>query len=377
MALDPETLEQLLETVQRFVAERLMPLEDRVAEEDAVPLDVVEEMRNLGLFGLSVPEAYGGLGLSMAEEVQVAFLLGGTSPAFRSIIGTNNGIGSQGIVMDGTEEQKRYWLPRLASGEIVNAFCLTEPEAGSAAGSLHTSARREGGDYIIRGTKRFITNGPHAELFTVFARTDPQSKDGRGVSAFLVEADRPGVSRGRRDRKMGQQGAHTCDVIFDDVPVPAANIIGGEAKLGHGFKTAMKVLDRGRLHISAVCVGVAERLIAIPAIGVVIVVMIIYFFLGMVLDSAGMMALTVPIFFPIVTALGVDPLWFGILVVRAMEVAMITPPIGITVYVMSGIAPDIPLQKIFKGIVPFVIADIFHIALLMLFPAIVLFLPNL
>lgn len=377
MALDPETLEQLLETVQRFVAERLMPLEDRVAEEDAVPLDVVEEMRNLGLFGLSVPEAYGGLGLSMAEEVQVAFLLGGTSPAFRSIIGTNNGIGSQGIVMDGTEEQKRYWLPRLASGEIVSAFCLTEPEAGSDAGSLHTSARREGDDYIIRGTKRFITNGPHAELFTVFARTDPQSKDGRGVSAFLVEADRPGISRGRRDRKMGQQGTHTCDVIFDDVPVPAANIIGGEAKLGHGFKTAMKVLDRGRLHISAVCVGVAERLIAIPAIGVVIVVMIIYFFLGMVLDSAGMMALTVPIFFPIVTALGVDPLWFGILVVRAMEVAMITPPIGITVYVMSGIAPDIPLQKIFKGIVPFVIADIFHIALLMLFPAIVLFLPNL
>ncbi|WP_199088858.1 acyl-CoA dehydrogenase family protein [Bosea sp. ASV33] len=262
MALDQDVFDLLLDTVARFVAERLRPLEDEVAETDQVPAGIMDEMRNLGLFGLSIPQDYGGLGLNMAEEVQVAFRLGGTSPAFRSLIGTNNGIGSQGIVIDGTEEQRRSWLPRLASGEIIGSFCLTEPEAGSDAGSLRTIARREGDDYLIRGTKRFITNAPEAGLFTVFARSDLDSRDARGVSAFLVEATAPGITLGANDRKMGQKGTHTCDVNFDDVRVPAANIIGGAARLGQGFKTAMKVLDRGRLHISAVCVGVAERLIA-------------------------------------------------------------------------------------------------------------------
>ena len=261
MALDPETLNQLLDTVSRFVAERLRPIEARVAEEDRIPDEIVAEMRALGLFGLSIPEDYGGLGLTMAEEVQVAFRLGRTSPAFRSLIGTNNGIGSQGIVIDGTAAQKAAWLPRLASGEIIGSFCLTEPEAGSDAGSLRTAARRDGGDFVISGTKRFITNAPEAGLFTVFARTDPSSRDARGVSAFLVEADRPGISLGSPDAKMGQKGAHTADVIFDEVRVPAEAIIGGPERLNQGFRTAMKVLDRGRLHISAVCVGVAERLI--------------------------------------------------------------------------------------------------------------------
>lgn len=262
MALDQDTLQQLLDMVSRFVERRLRPIEEWVAEEDSIPADIVQEMRALGLFGLSIPEAYGGLGLSMSEEAQVAFRLGGTSPAFRSLLGTNNGIGSQGIIIDGTEEQKQTWLPLLASGEVIASFCLTEPEAGSDAGSLRTTARRDGDDFLISGTKRFITNAPGAGLFTVFARTDPASNDSKGVSAFLVEADRPGISLGARDRKMGQKGAHSCDVMFDDVRVPATSIIGGEAKIGQGFKTAMKVLDRGRLHISAVCVGVAERLIA-------------------------------------------------------------------------------------------------------------------
>src|SRR5829696_955578 len=262
MALDRDTLAQLLDTVERFVTERLRPLEERVAEEDRIPPDIVAEMRGLGLFGLSIPEEHGGLGLTMSEEAQVAFRLGRTSPAFRSLIGTNNGIGSQGIVIDGTPEQKAHWLPRMASGEIVGSFCLTEPEAGSDAGSLRTSARRDGNDaYVITGTKRFITNAPSAGLFTVFARTDPQSTDARGVSAFLVAAQTPGITLGAPDKKMGQKGAQTCDVIFEEVRVPADAIIGGPAKEGQGFKTAMKVLDRGRLHISAVCVGVAERLI--------------------------------------------------------------------------------------------------------------------
>jgi acyl-CoA dehydrogenase len=259
MALDSETLDQLLETIRRFVRERLVPLEHQVAENDAIPTEIITAMREMGLFGLSIPEEHGGLGLSMEEEVRVAFELGRTSPAFRSLIGTNNGIGSQGIVIDGTEEQKRKYLPRLASGELVGSFALTEPEAGSDAGSLRTSARREGGFYVLNGTKRFITNAPVAGLFTVFARTDPASTDARGVSAFLVEAGTPGLSFGPPDRKMGQKGAHTCDVIFEDCRIPADAVLGGRE--GQGFKTAMKVLDRGRLHISAVCVGASKRLI--------------------------------------------------------------------------------------------------------------------
>jgi acyl-CoA dehydrogenase len=259
MALDQETLNQLLETVSRFVRERLMPLEDKVAEDDAVPAEIREEMREMGLFGYALPEEYGGLGLTMEEEVQLAFELGQTSPAFRSLLGTNNGIGGQGLVMDGTDEQKQRYLPRLAAGEIIGAFALTEPEAGSDAASIRTSARRDGDSYVLNGTKRFITNAPEAGVFTVFARTDPKTTDARGVSAFLVEAGTPGLSLGKLDRKMGQRGAHTCDVIFDDCRVPASALLGGVE--GQGFKTAMKTLDRGRLHISAVSVGVAERLI--------------------------------------------------------------------------------------------------------------------
>lgn len=259
MALDDETLEQLVETVRRFVRERLVPIEHQVADDDAIPPQIVAAMREMGLFGLSIPQEHGGLGLSMQEEVRVAFELGRTSPAFRSLIGTNNGIGSQGIVIDGTDAQKRRYLPRLASGELVGSFALTEPEAGSDAGSLRTSARRDGDSYVLDGTKRFITNAPVAGLFTVFARTDPATTDARGVTAFLVEAGTPGLSLGPVDRKMGQKGAYTCDVIFEDCRVPADAVLGGRE--GRGFKTAMKVLDRGRLHISAVCVGAARRLL--------------------------------------------------------------------------------------------------------------------
>lgn len=260
--MDQDTFQQLLDTVERFVRERLRPREDEVAVNDAVPAEIVAQMRELGLFGLAIPEEFGGLELTLSEEVQVAFKLGGTSPAFRSIIGTNNGIGSQGIIIDGTPEQKAHYLPRMASGELIGSFCLTEPEAGSDAGSLRTSARRDGDHFVLNGTKRFITNAPQAGVFTAFARTDPESRTAAGVTAFIVDANLPGISLGKKDRKMGQQGAHTCDVIFDNVRVPVSAIIGGEANLGKGFATAMKVLDRGRLTIAAVCVGVSERLIA-------------------------------------------------------------------------------------------------------------------
>lgn len=259
MALDKEVLQQFIDTVRRYVRERLIPLEQQVAEEDKIPEEVIEEMKEMGLFGLSIPEEFGGLGLSMSDEVAIIQEMGYTSPVFRSIFGTNVGIGSQGIVMDGTEEQKNLYLPRLASGELIGSFALTEPDAGSDAGSVQTSAQLDGNEYIINGTKRYITNAPRAGLFTVMARTGTKDEGSRGVSAFLVEANLPGISLGKFDKKMGQQGSHTCDVIFENVRIPKTALIGGVE--GLGFKTAMKVLDRGRLHISALSVGTAKRLI--------------------------------------------------------------------------------------------------------------------
>jgi acyl-CoA dehydrogenase len=258
MALDPETFAALIDTVRRFVAERLRPLEGEVEANDTVPTEVVDEMKAMGLFGLSIAEEYGGLGLTMGEEARVAIELGRTTPAFRSTFGTNVGIGSQGLVMAGTPEQKAEWLPRIASGEIVTSFALTEPDVGSDSGSVKTRAVRDGDVYRLSGTKRYITNADKADLFTVMARTG-EAAGGRGVSAFLVPRDLPGVSIGEPEKKMGQKGAKVADLNLDDVPVPAANRLGEE---GEGFKIAMRVLDRGRLHIAAVCVGVAERLIA-------------------------------------------------------------------------------------------------------------------
>ncbi|EUC12756.1 UNVERIFIED_ORG: acyl-CoA dehydrogenase [Burkholderia sp. CF145] len=259
MIRDQETLSILLDSLSRFVRERLVPAENEVAETDEIPAGIVGEMRELGLFGLSIPEEYGGLGLTMEEEVLAAFEIARTSPAFRSLIGTNNGIGSQGLIIDGTDEQKHYYLPKLASGELIASFALTEPGSGSDAASLRTTAVRDGDHYVINGTKRFITNAPEAGIYTVMARTNPDIKGASGISAFIVEKGTPGLSLGKIDKKMGQKGAHTCDVIFENCRVPATNIIGG--KEGVGFKTAMKVLDKGRLHISAICVGAAERML--------------------------------------------------------------------------------------------------------------------
>jgi len=259
MIRDQDTLDQLVDTVDRYVRDRLVPLEHQVAETDEIPPEVVQEMREMGLFGLTIPEAYGGLGLTMEEEVRVLFALCRTSPAFRSIIGTTVGIGSQGILFDGTEDQKSAWLPKLATGEVIASFALTEPGAGSDAAGLRTTAIKDGDHYVVNGTKRYITNAPHAGMFTLMARTDPANKGAGGVSAFIVDAKSPGISFGKNDRKMGQRGAHTCDVIFDNVRVPAAHLIGGRE--GQGFKTAMKVLDKGRIHIAAVACGVAQRLL--------------------------------------------------------------------------------------------------------------------
>lgn len=258
MIRDTETINQLVDLIERFVRDRLVPAENILAEEAKLPDDILQEMKELGLFGLTIPDEYGGLGLTMEEEILVSIALGRTSPAFRSIMGTNNGIGSAAIVFNGTEEQKQKYLPKYATGEWVSCFCLTEPDAGSDAASLKTTAIRDGDHYILNGTKRYITNAKVAHTFNVMARTDPDNIGARGISSFIVEKDTPGITLGPIDKKMGQAGSMTCDVIFEDCRVPAENIIGEE---GEGFITAMKVLDRGRLHISGVSIGVAERLI--------------------------------------------------------------------------------------------------------------------
>ncbi|WBA80310.1 acyl-CoA dehydrogenase family protein [Endozoicomonas sp. GU-1] len=259
MIRDQETLDQLLDSIARFVRGRLVPAEAQVAEQDEIPEVIIREMKELGLFGLTIPEEFGGLGLTMEEEAQVAMALGRTSPAFRSLIGTNNGIGSAAIVFDGTDDQKKRYLPKYATGELIGSFCLTEPDVGSDASAIKTTARLEGDHYVLNGTKRFITNAPRAGTFTVMARTNPAIKGARGISAFIVEAGSAGISLGVKDKKMGQAGSHTSDVIFDDVRVPVENLIGG--KEGEGFIASMKVLDRGRLHIAALSIGIAERLI--------------------------------------------------------------------------------------------------------------------
>jgi acyl-CoA dehydrogenase len=258
MAQDPETFAMILDMVRRFVADRLIPAEAEVAETDRIPSAIIEEMRELGLFGLSIGPEFGGLGLNMEEEVRVVFELGRTSPAFRSVVGTNIGIGSQAIVFAGSDQQKSRYLPELAAGRIIGSFALTEPDAGSDALSLRTAAVRDGDHYVLNGTKRYITNAPQAGLFTVMARTSPE-KRADSVSCFLVEAGTPGLSLGKPDKKMGQAGAATCDVIFENCRVPASALLGGAE--GNGFRTAMKVLDKGRLHIAALCTGIANRLI--------------------------------------------------------------------------------------------------------------------
>ncbi len=257
MPLDDQTFTLLKDSVQRFIRDRLVPAENHVEEHDEVPADIVDDMRELGLFGLSIPEEYGGIGLSMAQECEVAYALGQTALAFRSVVGTNIGIGSQGILMDGTDAQKDAYLPRIASGELIISFALTEPDAGSDAASLKTRGVRDGDDYVLTGSKRYITNATRAGAFTLMARTDGPGAG--GISAFIVPADSPGLTLGKPDKKMGQRGTKTCDVNLDGVRVPAANIIGGVP--GRGFKTAMKVLDRGRLHVSALACGMAQRIL--------------------------------------------------------------------------------------------------------------------
>ncbi|MCZ6472300.1 MAG: acyl-CoA dehydrogenase family protein [SAR324 cluster bacterium] len=249
---------EFLGNLRRFVRERLIPNEHRLEEDDAVPEEILEEMRRLGLFATSLPVEYGGLGLTMEQQVRAHMEFTQASAVYRSRLSTTIGLGAQPLLHHGSEEQRREYLPRMASGEITASFGLTEPEAGSDAGSLRTAAVREGGEYVLNGIKRYITNAPEADLFIVMARTNPEIKGAAGISAFIVPAGTPGLSVGPIDKKMGQAGAHTAEVFFNDCRVPASALIGG--KEGEGFKTAMAGINHARLHVACTCVGQALRL---------------------------------------------------------------------------------------------------------------------
>jgi len=254
-----ETIELLADAVRRFAREELIPAEPIVEETEEIPAPIVKQIKELGLFGMTVPEEYGGLGLSMYEEVRLVFEVTYASLVFRAYFGTTNGVGTLGIINEGTEEQRRRYLPRIATGELMASFCLTEPDSGSDAASLTTKAVREGDGYVISGTKRFITNAVHAGLFTVFARTAPKDAGSAGISAFLVDSDTPGIFIAPPYRKMGFHGSHESDVIFENCRVPASALLGGRE--GGGFKSAMKSLDHARLHMAAVATGTCFRMI--------------------------------------------------------------------------------------------------------------------
>ncbi|MEP6906930.1 MAG: acyl-CoA dehydrogenase family protein [Pseudoxanthomonas sp.] len=260
-AFDHESFPALLDTLDRYIRERLLPLEKSVEENNTVPDEIIDEMREMGLFGLSIPQTYGGYELDAVQETQVQMLFSGTSQAFRLAFWPNVGIGSRGIVYGGTPQQKQHFLPGLASGELRAAFCLTEPDAGSDAANIKTTAIRDGADYVINGTKRFITNASHADVFTVMARSDPAKAGADGISAFLVEKGTPGLIIGKPEHKLGQRGAPICDVIFDNVRVSKDNLIGGDAGEGKGFRIAMRVLDSGRIGVAGSAVGMMKRII--------------------------------------------------------------------------------------------------------------------
>ena len=257
----PENLRMMVDTVKRFVKQDLEPISQQVEEEDRIPEEVVGTMRELGLFGLSIPEQYGGLDIGTLGECLVYEEMSKANACFRTRIGTNNGIGSQGIVIDGTEEQRQEYLPKLASGEWTGCFALTEPEAGSDASNVQTTAELDGDAWLINGRKHFITNGNVADMATVFALTDKAKRARGGITAFVVEKTDPGFFVGTIERKMGMRGSHTCELIFDNCRIPKDRVIGGDAMIGSGFKTAMKTLDKGRLTMGASALGSAQRLL--------------------------------------------------------------------------------------------------------------------
>ncbi len=257
--MDAETFNAFIEQLQRYVRERLIPAEKSIIETDRIPDAILAEMRDMGLFGLTMPEEYGGSAMNISQYIETIRQLSYAMPAFRSVISINIGMTCSAIVKSGTPEQRAQWLPRLAAGEIAS-FGLTEPGSGSDSAGMQTSAVRSGNGYVLNGTKRYITNAPFARVALIMARTNKEALPKNAhVSAFLVPMDTPGISIGKSDRKMGQAGSHIADIIMEDVHVSGDALLGGEE--GKGFQTAMQSLDNGRLSVAAAATGYARRML--------------------------------------------------------------------------------------------------------------------
>jgi acyl-CoA dehydrogenase len=255
--ISDEVFQEILAQTRHFVRSAVVPREQEIVAEDQVPADLREQAKKMGLFGYAIPQEWGGLGLNLAQDVELAMEFGYTSLALRSMFGTNNGIAGQVLVGFGTAEQKARWLEGIASGDVVASFALTEPGAGSNPAGLRTRAARDGDHWVISGQKQYITNAPVADLFIAFARTRPADADGAGIAVFLVPADAEGVEVGAKDAKMGQEGAWTADVNFNEVRLPDSALVGGSEDIG--YRAAMISLARGRVHIAALAVGTAQR----------------------------------------------------------------------------------------------------------------------
>jgi acyl-CoA dehydrogenase len=247
----------VLDQVRHFVRSKAVPRETEIMASDAVPDDLRRQAAEMGLFGYALPQEWGGLGLDLVQDVELAMELGYTSLALRSMFGTNNGIAGQVLVGFGTDEQKARWLPGMASGEVVASFALTEPGAGSDPSCLGTTATRDGDGWLLSGSKRFITNATDAHLFVTFARLDPAPEPGNGIAVFLVPADLEGLAVGVKDLKMGHEGSSTADVTFDEVRIGPEALVGGRPDVG--YRAAMTSLARGRIHVAGVAVGAAQR----------------------------------------------------------------------------------------------------------------------
>lgn len=257
--MDPEIFDQFIDQLNRYVRERLIPAEPQVIAANEIPADIMAEMREMGLFGLTMPEEYGGAGMNISQYVETIRVLSYALPAYRSITSINLGMVCSAIKNSGTEDQKREWLPRLAAGEIA-CFGLTEPGSGSDSAAMQTTARREGNGYVLSGSKRYITNAPFAKLGLIMARTEKEALPRNAhVSAFLVDMETAGVSVGKPDKKMGQEGSQIADIYLDEVKVPGDALLGGEE--GRGFATAMQSLDNGRLSVAAASAGYARRIL--------------------------------------------------------------------------------------------------------------------
>src|SRR5512135_293341 len=260
-----ETVSTFLDSFRQYAAAKIDPA--KIEREHAVGADVIRGVSELGLMGMAIPEEYGGFGFSSSAYCRVMEDVGTADASLAIVVGAHQSIGCKGLILFGTDEQKRRWLPKLAAGELIGAFALTEPEAGSDAAAQKTTAVYDAATdtFVLNGTKQWISNGGFASFFTVFARDEalPATEPHRKITAFVVTSDLPGLARGKEENKLGLKGSSTCQIHFENMRVPAANVLG---ERGQGFKIAVEVQNTGRTSLGAGCVGGSKAMIRAAAL---------------------------------------------------------------------------------------------------------------